>query len=1191
MPDPSLHAAQHTPEAGATSDHTPQPAGSSAPLDQGGPRYRLGEEIARGGMGVIYRATDAALGREVAFKVLQEKFTPESGTARRFGDEARIAAQLQHPAIPPVHDVGTLPDGRPFLAMKLIKGETLELLLQARPDPSHERGRFVAVLEQVCQALAYAHAHDVIHRDLKPANVMVGAFGEVQVMDWGLAKVLASRERQRPEDDPQATRAGTEVVSLRDSDDLFTQAGSVLGTPAFMPPEQAVGAIGKVDRRSDVFGLGALLAVILTGKPPFAAASSETTRVKAAQGDVADCFARLDSCGAEPELVALCKRCLSPRPAERPADASEVARAVAELRAAADERARRAELERATAQVKAVEERKRRRVQVTLALVVLAALAVAGGAWLWLGQQRAAARSELTSALDRSRQLMEKGNLADAMAAARQAEGLLAAAGDDADLRQEVAERVREIEFVARLEKIRAPESTAQERILSRARADARYAEAFRDLDIDVDALDAAEAARRIAARPALKSYLVAALDDWLGPRRQARSDGAVSLRRLLDVARLVDADPWRNRMRDAIERRDVAALSALADEADVQKQSTSALLALAEQLVERGRRKAAVKLLRKAQWQHPEDFWLAFYQGLIQSNDADPGVLEETVRCYSMAVALRPRHVEAWSGYSRALANKGQFDESVAAARRAVDLEPDNGYSQMALDQALTNKGDLEGARRARRRALELFREQIRRDPQDDNTWLSWGFMKERLGDRAGAMEAYREAARVSPRNFWARHNVGGLLREDGQPGEGVPWLEEASRLAPHSAYILNALGLARAQAGDLPGAAAAYRKAIDLQPYFLPAYGNLADVLRQQGDREGPKAMLRQGLRACAEVLQKNPNIFRAVYLTASYRFQLGDLLESLAYARRAVALEPANPDGWAHLSRTLQDLGLLDEAVAVSRQSIRRAEANAVLFNNLAYDLEEKGDSLDEAEQAIQQALRLEPNSDVATLTQAEVLRAQGKFAESLAAYRRGHELHNKKGIRRWPTAAWVKDAERLLQRDGELPAVLSGERKVTTASQNLEYAQLCNYKKLYTAAARFFAVAFALDPKASGDLAAGHRYRAAQSALLAGPGRGDGASSDERERARWRRQALEWLRADLALWRKTAESHSAPQRLRVRQALNHWRTHNAFIGVRDEKAQAVLPEAERREWQTFWADVAALLGQVDERPSGG
>jgi tetratricopeptide (TPR) repeat protein len=319
-------------------------------------RYALGEEIARGGMGVIYRATDTALGREVAVKVLQEKFAPDSGVARRFADEARIAAQLQHPAIPPVHDLGTLPDGRPFLAMKLIKGQTLDELLAARPDVSAERGRYVAAFEAVCQAIAYAHTHSVIHRDLKPANVMVGAFGEVQVMDWGLAKVLSARPGET--DDPEATRAETLVRSLRDSDGLFTQAGSVLGTPAFMAPEQALGAVARVDARSDVFGLGAILAVILTGRPPFAAGSAETVRMLSAQGNLAECLARLDACGAEPDLVALCKRCLSPRAVDRPPDAGEVARAVAALRAAAEDRARRAERDRvAAATVKFLEER------------------------------------------------------------------------------------------------------------------------------------------------------------------------------------------------------------------------------------------------------------------------------------------------------------------------------------------------------------------------------------------------------------------------------------------------------------------------------------------------------------------------------------------------------------------------------------------------------------------------------------------------------------------------------------------------------------------------------------------------------------------------------------------------------------------------------------------------------------------
>jgi serine/threonine-protein kinase len=1131
-------------------------------------------------MGVVYRAVDPFFGRRLAVKVLLTRAEDRPDLARRFLDEARLTGRLQHPGIPPVHEQGVLDDGRPYFTMKLIQGRTLATLLKDRARPQEDLSRFVTIFAQVCQTVAYAHSQSVIHRDLKPANIMVGEFGEVQVMDWGLARV-------RRQD--AGTNASGVTPSADSSDNGQTQAGQTLGTPAFMPPEQARGEHEGLDERADVFGLGAILCTVLTGRPPYAGRSVPEVFRQAREGDLTDAWKRLDDCGADAELVALARACLRPGMAERPPNAAAVAAAVARYQEGVQERLRTAERERAAAQAKAIEERKRRRVQVTLALVVLASLAMAGGVWLWLGQQRATARSELASSLDRSRQLMTEGNLPDAMAAALRAEGLLAAAGDDPGLRQDVAERVREIDFVERLEKIRAPESTAQERILSRARADARYAQAFRDLDIDVDSLDADEAAQRISDRPALKSYLVAALDDWLGPRSQARPEDADSFRRLLDVARLVDPDPWRERMRDAAGRGDLAGLAALADDVDVRTQRPSALIALAVQLGEGGRRKAAVDLLRKAQWEHPEDFWLAFYQGFMQGDSDDPGVLEETVRCYSMAVALRPHHVEAWSGYTKVLGKKGQFEEAVITARRAVDLEPNNSYAQMALDGALTNKGDLEGARRARQRALELLEEQIRVDPQDDNAWLSWGFIKERLGDRAGAMEAYREAARVSPRNAWARHNVGGLLREDGRPGEGIPWLEEACRLAPHSAYILNALAMARAQAGNLPGAAAAYRKAIDLQPYYLPAYGNLADVLRQQGDREGGQAMLRKGLRLCADVLQKNPNTFRAVYLTASYRFQMGDLLESLQYARRAVTLEPANPDGWAHLSRTLQELGLLDEAVAVSRQGCRRAETNAVLFNNLAYDLEEKGDNLDEAEQAIERALNLEPNSDVATLTQAEVLRAQGKLAESLAAYRRGHELHSQKGIHRWPTAAWVKDAERLVQLDGDLPAVLNGDRKLATAAENLEYARLCSYKQRFAAAARFFAAAFALDPSAGNNLVAGQRYLAARCAALAGAGRGPDALAEASERALWRRQALEWLRADLAVWEGLSDHNSARQHLTIRQSLNRWRTHDDLTGVRDERAQEALPEDERSAWRMFWTEVDAILRRLDKKPS--
>ncbi len=328
--------------AGSGEAASPEPSGPPANL----PGYELIDEIGHGGMGVVYRARDAALDRDVAVKLLSERYPPDSVPAERFVSEARITGQLQHPGIPAVHQVGALADGRPFLAMKLIKGSTLETILKQRTNPSADRGRLLAIFEAVCQAVGYAHAHRVIHRDLKPANVMVGAFGEVQVMDWGLAKALG--EKMLATEDAQAaeqTRAWTEVSPTPETGS-HTHAGSMVGTPAFIPPEQAIGQIDQVNERSDVFGLGALLAVILTGKPPYVGETFESVRVQAVRGRLEGCFAGLDACGAEPELVALCKQCLAFEPGDRPADAGAVAQAVAGLRAAADERARRAELER-----------------------------------------------------------------------------------------------------------------------------------------------------------------------------------------------------------------------------------------------------------------------------------------------------------------------------------------------------------------------------------------------------------------------------------------------------------------------------------------------------------------------------------------------------------------------------------------------------------------------------------------------------------------------------------------------------------------------------------------------------------------------------------------------------------------------------------------------------------------------------
>ena len=358
-------------------------------------RYHLLGEIARGGMGVVLKGRDEDLGRDLAVKVLLEKHRGNPELVRRFVEEAQIGGQLQHPGIVPVYELGQLPDERLFIAMKLLRGRTLAALLEARKDPAEDRPRFLQIFEHVCQTMAYAHSCGVIHRDLKPSNVMVGNFGEVQVMDWGLAKVL---DEGGVADEARALRSRTEAGAIRTlrtgSEAGESRAGSVLGTPAYMAPEQARGALGTVDERADVFGLGSILCEILTGQPVYTDASGIELPELAERGDVADALSRLDACGADSELVALARRCVAAAPKDRPRDAGAIVTALSAYQAGVQERLKIAEVAQARAEARAIEERKRRVLAIGLAVSVLLIAALVGGGWSWVARDRAARAEE-----------------------------------------------------------------------------------------------------------------------------------------------------------------------------------------------------------------------------------------------------------------------------------------------------------------------------------------------------------------------------------------------------------------------------------------------------------------------------------------------------------------------------------------------------------------------------------------------------------------------------------------------------------------------------------------------------------------------------------------------------------------------------------------------------------------------------
>ncbi len=355
-------------------------------------RYHLMGEIARGGMGAIIKGRDTDLGREIAIKVLLDSHKDRPELIQRFVEEAQIGGQLQHPGIVPVYELGQFGDQRPFFSMKLIKGKTLAELLVQRKEPSEDWPKLLGIFEQVCQTMSYAHSKGVIHRDLKPANIMVGAFGEVQVMDWGLSKVLSrggvadeqqSLDKHRNVSVIQTRRSvGSDVAGEVGSD---TRAGSAMGTPAYMPPEQALGEIDRLDARADVFGLGAILAEILTGQPPYVGQTGTDTFRMASRGKIDNCHKRLDNSSADPQLIVLAKTALSPEPEDRMRHAGELADGMTSY------------LEGVQAKLKATEIAKERQSKkyyaVTAALMFLiASAAVFGTVWF---QRIAAEKSVL----------------------------------------------------------------------------------------------------------------------------------------------------------------------------------------------------------------------------------------------------------------------------------------------------------------------------------------------------------------------------------------------------------------------------------------------------------------------------------------------------------------------------------------------------------------------------------------------------------------------------------------------------------------------------------------------------------------------------------------------------------------------------------------------------------------------------
>jgi tetratricopeptide (TPR) repeat protein len=565
-------------------------------------------------MGVVLEGEAPRTDRLVAIKLLLPEHHGNHRRAARFRREAKIMARLRGRGIVPVLDRGWLPDGRPYYVMELVSGQTLAERLARRPSPGHLTA-LLEVLQRACETIARAHAHGIVHHDLKPGNIMVDDRGEVQVMGWGLARVVASRGRQSPEAAPSP--GGIDVPGSP------AQAGTVQETPGHIAPEQR-------DLRSDVFSLGAILCEVLTGRPPDCGARDEVVR-QAHPGNLEEAPQRLRHCDAGADLVALALACLDPSQERRPADAGAVARLLGGFLQREAERLR--------------HEQVRRDLD---------------------------AEGTAQAALVRARERFTTGDLAGALAEVRGVQDLLQ--GPLAErLGVPFGRLIADLKMVARLEDARAFLLETDRAAASRDDASRSYREAFQQYGVDVERREAGAVAAALDSSP-LRWELLSALEEWAW-----LAAAPALAQRLLEIANLLDREPegQRFRLRNALRWRDEPALIEFAARAGTLALPGPASIALAAAISHCADGEFAVDVLRLA-WAQSRDVRVACHliHALARAQPARP---DEVVAAARQGLEVDPRCVQLHEQLGRALVAAKQYDRAEAALRAGLEDCPGN--------------------------------------------------------------------------------------------------------------------------------------------------------------------------------------------------------------------------------------------------------------------------------------------------------------------------------------------------------------------------------------------------------------------------------------------------------------------------------------------------------------------------------
>ncbi len=826
-------------------------------------RFRILRPHAEGGLGTVSVALDQELQREVALKEIKEQYVDSPEARARFLLEAEITGALEHPGIVPVYSLGSYGDGRPFYAMRFIKGDSLKQAIQQfhHPTPRAERpagsadfhslafrkllGRFV----DVCNAVAYAHSRGVLHRDLKPGNIMLGKYGETLVVDWGLARTAKD-----------ATTAQSSELVVRPtasaSGSTLTVAGMAMGTPAYMSPEQAAGRLDQLGPPADVYSLGATLYHLLTGQAAFAGSDPVELLAQIQLGE----FPRPRQVMAEvpAALEAICLKAMAVELRDRYATTRELGEEIERWLA---DKPVRAWPEPWTIKTGRWVRGHKPLVSGMAAALLVGMFATAAGL-LWHQDELNRRANELNRRANARATAEASAREALKQAQQRRADlhAILQKPGGVFTLLNEPARWQAHVEgATAALDRARVLLANADgavdpqlsmgianlHALLDRDEEDrklANYLDAIRMEhvgwawtvqaygkalpDVTAKTADAATVAARFTAAP-IKEQLLATLDNWALTAWAVDTDKDL-VPHLLDIARRMAPDPaWGDRVRQDGAWSDKETLAKLAEAAPVARLSPVLLDLIGMWLVRDGH-PLREPWYRRAQWLHPGDFWLNLQLADVLYHN---GKSAEAEGYYRAALVIRPRSYRIYHVYNNlgnALHHQNKLPEAIAAYEKAIDNNAHHPFGH-------NNKGTCLREQNKLAEAIVAFAKAVEVEPRFVTAYLNLGSAQYDLQQWGAAIATYRKALEVEPHNFAARKKLGETLVAKGRPDEAIAEYQQAMKLDPKLPDPHYSLGTLLFRQGRFEQAAAAMKQARELMPAGHPLRADAERNLKQ--------------------------------------------------------------------------------------------------------------------------------------------------------------------------------------------------------------------------------------------------------------------------------------------------------------------------------------------------------------------